>query len=139
MRSPSAALLALAFGVAACSGPQATAPSPGSSASPGGSTPAGSVDVVLDHRFSGEDVTVTLDGQVLRSGPLGQAATPAWRSRHAVSPDSHVVFIHVKTPDGRNFRSTRRILPSEIRCVYGRYDAAAPFPNNLRVETRAAC
>jgi len=99
----------------------------------------GAVDVVLDQRFSGESVLVTLDGQTLRSGPLAQSTTPAWRMRNAVSPDSHVVFIQVDGLNGRQFKSSRRILPSELRCVVARFDPAAAFPRNLRVETRPAC
>lgn len=102
-------------------------------------TPAGHIDVVLDQRFGGEGVLVTLDGRVLRSGALVQTEAPAWRARNAVSPDSHVVFIQVDGLNGRQFKSTRRILPSELRCVMARFDAAAAFPNNLRVETRPAC
>lgn len=104
-----------------------------------GPTPAGSLDVVLDRTFSGEDVTITLDGQTLRSGPLAQTTAPAWRHRTAVSPDSHVVGIDLQTLTGRRYRSTRRILPSEVRCVWFSYDAAAAFPQNLRIALRPSC
>ena len=129
-----AALLGLT-GLAACSAPIASLPA----AAPAEPTPAGHLDVVLDQRFAGESVLVTLDGRVLRSGALVQAAAPAWRSRNAVSPDSHLVFIQVDGLNGRQFKSTRRVLPAELRCVVARFDAGAAFPHNLRVETRAAC
>ena len=120
---------------AACSAPTALPSTPASE----GPTPAGHVDVVLDQRFSGESVLVTLDGRTLRSGPLAQTSAPAWRVRNTVSPDSHVVFIQVDGLNGRQFKSSRRILPSELRCVVARFDASVAFPNNLRVETRPTC
>lgn len=131
-----AAVLLASAVLAACQTAAPALPSTPTAAAP---TPVGNVDVVLDQRFSGEAVLVTLDGRVLRSGPLMQTAAPAWRARNAVSPDSHVVFIQVDGLNGRQFKSTRRILPSELRCVVARFDAAAAFPNNLRVETRPAC
>lgn len=131
-----AAALLASTALAACQTAAPTLPSTPPAEAP---TPSGNVDVVLDQRFGGESVLVTLDGRVLRSGPLVQTAAPAWRARNAVSPDSHVVFIQVDGLNGQQFKSSRRILPSELRCVVARFDAAAAFPNNLRVETRPAC
>lgn len=131
-----AAALLASTALAAC---QTAAPKLPSTPPAEAPTPSGNVDVVLDQRFGGESVLVTLDGRVLRSGPLVQTAAPAWRARNAVSPDSHVVFIQVDGLNGQQFKSSRRILPSELRCVVARFDAAAAFPNNLRVETRPAC